>query len=324
MIRLFSALIVCLLVTPPLAAADYPRHWDFQWGNTDFSKSLIDFREVRSGGPPKDGIPSIDDPTFIPVSDETGLSETEPVIGLIIEGDARAYPLRILMWHEIVNDMVGGLPVTVTYCPLCNSSIVFDRRYHGKLLDFGTTGMLRKSDLVMYDRQTESWWQQFTGEAIVGALTGETLTMIPSRLESWASFKARAPEGQVLIPNDPSFRNYGRNPYAGYDTLDRPFLYSGEMPDGIEAMARVVAVGDQAWPMQRVRDAGRIEHDDLVITWESGQASALDSAQIREGRDVGNVIVQRHSENGLVDAVHDITFAFVFNAFRPDGTLYLQ
>lgn len=276
------------------------------------------------GGPPKDGIPSIDEPSFIPVAKEAELGDTEPVIGLIINGDARAYPLRILMWHEIVNDVVGETPVTVTYCPLCNSSIVFDRRLAEGVVDFGTTGMLRNSDLVMYDRQTESWWQQFLGEAIIGSLTGRKLTMIPSRLESWASFKARAPEGKVLVPNDPGFRDYGRNPYVGYDTADRPFLYRGEMPDGIEPMARVVAVGNEAWPMKRVRDAGMIEHNDLIISWSPGQASALDSRNLMDGRDVGNVVVQRRTANGPADEVHDITFAFVFNAFRPDGTLYLD
>ena len=103
------------------------------------------------------------------------MSETEPVIGLVVNGDARAYPLKILIWHEIVNDTVGGVPVTVTYCPLCNSAIVFERTVDGRVLDFGTTGKLRNSDLVMYDRQTESWWQQFSGTAIVGAMTGTKL-----------------------------------------------------------------------------------------------------------------------------------------------------
>jgi hypothetical protein len=151
--------------------------WRAEWPQTDFSRHSVPFEEIISGGPPKDGIPSIESPSFVTAA-EADLPGEEPVIGLVLDGDARAYPLRILMWHEIVNDEVGGVPVAVTYCPLCNTGIVFDRRIEGRVLEFGTTGKLRKSDLVMYDRQTESWWQQFLGEAIVGELTGTWLEMI--------------------------------------------------------------------------------------------------------------------------------------------------
>jgi hypothetical protein len=163
-----------------------PSWWKSEWQRTDFTKHSVDLDDIISGGVRKDGIPSIDAPTFVAVAEVDNLGETEPVIAVSINGESRAYPLRILTWHEIVNDTVGGIPVTVTYCPLCNSSIVFDRRVRGQVLDFGTTGKLRNSDLVMYDRQTESWWQQFLGEAIVGEMTGESLTMIPSRVESRA------------------------------------------------------------------------------------------------------------------------------------------
>ncbi|MEE2970884.1 MAG: DUF3179 domain-containing (seleno)protein [Pseudomonadota bacterium] len=166
-----------------------PSSWKFEWGKTDFSNHSVEFSEIMSGGPPKDGIPSIDDPNFVALADLKGVAATEPVIGFSHNGDARAYPLRILIWHEIVNDTVGGMPITVTYCPLCNSAIVFDRRLDGRLLDFGTTGKLRKSDLVMYDRQTESWWQQFIGEGIVGEMTGKRLKMLPARVESLANFR---------------------------------------------------------------------------------------------------------------------------------------
>ena len=180
---------------------------------TNFDARSIDLNEITSGGPPKDGIPPIDDPVFEPLASVNNLADTEPVVSIIINGDARAYPLQVLMWHEIVNDTVGGVPVSVTFCPLCNAAVAFDRRLDDMVLDFGTTGRLRNSDLVMYDRQTESWWQQFLGEAIVGDLTGRTLKMIPSRLESFARFRDRAPEGKVLVPNDPGMRRYGANPY---------------------------------------------------------------------------------------------------------------
>jgi hypothetical protein len=155
-----------------------PWGWRSEWRRTDFSRHSVSLAEIKSGGPPKDGIPAIDLPRFErlergkPSGWSVGLGGTEPVIALSVGDDARAYPLRILIWHEIANDTVGGAPVTVTYCPLCNAALVFERVVDGRVIDFGTTGKLRNSDLVMYDRQTESWWQQFTGEAIVGAYTG--------------------------------------------------------------------------------------------------------------------------------------------------------
>ncbi|MDP6426419.1 MAG: DUF3179 domain-containing protein [Rhodospirillales bacterium] len=293
--------------------------WKATWPKTDFTKTSVDLSEIMSGGPRKDGIPSIDDPEFDPVA-EVSLPDTVPVISLNINGDARAYPLGILMSHEIVNDRVGGVPVAVTYCPLCNASIVFDARLNGQELDFGTTGKLRNSDLVMYDRQTESWWQQFLGEAIVGELTGTRLKMIPSRIESFARFKARFPKGKVLKPG--GFRGYGSNPYVGYDTSRRPFLFRGDLPDDMPAMTRLVVVGDQAWTLDLLRQKRRIQSGDLVISLEDGRNSALDTRNIAKGREVGNVIVQRRSAAGLKDEVHDITFAFVFKAFRPKGRVH--
>ncbi len=135
-----------------------------EWPKTDFEKRTVDLSEIRSGGPPKDGIPAVDDPKFVSVAEASNwLAPREPVIVADYNGDARAYPLQILIWHEIVNDSVGGVPVSVTFCPLCNASIIFDRRHRGQVLDFGTTGRLRKSDLVMYDRQTETWWATGSG-----------------------------------------------------------------------------------------------------------------------------------------------------------------
>jgi hypothetical protein len=289
---------------------------------TDFSNATVNLDEVLSGGPPRDGIPSIDDPSFVAAAEDSSLTARDPVIGLIIDGDARAYPLRILTWHEIVNDTVGGVPVAVTYCPLCNAAIVFDRRVGGRTLTFGTTGKLRRSDLIMYDRQTETWWQQFVGEGIAGDLAGRVLETIPARLESWADFKARAPGGRVLIPNDPALRDYGRNPYAGYDAvLGRPFLYRGPYDLPVPMMMRVVAVGDTAWTLPYLKKRGTVRENGLVLTWRSGQASALDSSVLADGRDVGTVVVRDGGGANANDVVYDVTFAFVFNAFRPQGRL---
>jgi len=315
-------LALALLAGPVLAQA--PESWQRAFPKTDFSRHAVPYTEIQSGGVPKDGIPSIDDPEFAPVAARRDwLADREPVIGLSIDGDARAYPLRVLTWHEIVNDTVGGTPVAVTYCPLCNAAIVFEATVDGQRLTFGTTGKLRRSDLVMYDRQTGTWWQQFTGRGIVGAHTGDKLTFVPARLESWGEFRDRHPGGRVLVPSDPNARPYGRNPYAGYDSADRPFLYRGPMPEKLPAMARVVVVDGEAWALDLVRERRRIETDSHVIAWTGGQASALDAREIAQGRDVGTVTVKKKTGDGLSDAVYDVTFAFVFKAFHPEGTWHV-
>ena len=295
------------------------QRWRYEWSKTDFTKTTIDFREIISGGPPKDGIPSIDKPRYAAIKDiEPGnMAATEPVIGVIINGQARAYPLSVLTWHEIVNDELGGVPISVTYCPLCNSAIVFDRRLDGRVLDFGTTGKLRRSDMVMYDRQTESWWQQFLGEGIVGEMTGKRLKSIPARLEAYEKFVARAPDGDVLIPTDPHMRDYGRNPYERYDSTSQPFLFRGDLPDYIEPMVRVVVIDDRAWSMPLIRKKGTVADGDLTLTWTKGQNSALDAGEIAKGRDVGNITAQRKGADGkMTDVVYDVTFAFVYHTFH--------
>ncbi len=310
-------LVFCALTMWTATAwADVDR-WVREGWKTDFSKMSVPVHEVLSGGPPRDGIPSIDNPAFRPLSEVTDIPGREPVIWLDVEGDVRAYPLRVLTWHEIVNDTVGGVPAAITYCPLCNASIVFDRRAGGKTLEFGTTGKLRNSDLIMYDRQTDSWWQQFTGTSIAGSFLGTKLKLLPSRVTSMEAFRNAHPNGRVLVPNNPRIRDYGRNPYAGYDTSASPFLYRGEMPDNISPMARVVVVRTDDAPiivsMERIRN-GAFEKSGYSISWTKGVASALDRAKISDGRDVGAVRVMKDGE----DAVHDVTFAFVAHAFHPE------
>ncbi|MCH8183823.1 MAG: DUF3179 domain-containing protein [Proteobacteria bacterium] len=304
-----------------------PSVWRYEWPTTDFDKTSIDFRDIISGGPPKDGIPPIDDPQFRPVSEIDHLADTEPVIGLFVNGEQKAYPLQVLMWHEIVNDEIGGVPVTVTFCPLCNTTIVFDRRLDGRVLDFGTTGKLRFSDLVMYDRQTETWWQQFLGEAIVGELTGSVLKIIPARVESFANFKERAPNGLVLVPARERGRAYGNNPYRGYDSSSRPFLFRGALPTEVAPLSRVVVLSingtREAWSLNLLREKRRVEiGDGIVIHWEPGQNSALDASVISRGVDIGNVTVIRETADGPEDVAYSVDFAFAFTAFFPDSPIH--
>ncbi|MCZ0937203.1 MAG: DUF3179 domain-containing protein [Caldilineaceae bacterium] len=267
--------------------------------STDFSRRTVEWDSILSGGPPKDGIPAVDNPEFesIAAGDEW-LEEVDPVI-LYSHGDvSRAYPLSILIWHEIVNDEVDGQPVSITFCPLCNASIAFDRNFDGQVLDFGTTGRLRNSDLIMYDRQTETWWQQFTGEGIVGKYAGEQLRFLTSQVLSWKDFKEAYPDGEVLArPNMP--RNYGYNPYVGYDSTSRPFLFRGTPDSRLAPAERVLGLTTDidaiAYPFTVLEEAG-VVHDsfgglELAIFHKAGLASALDSSLISQGRDIGTVAV---------------------------------
>ncbi len=257
--------------------------------------------EITSGGVPRDGIPPIDHPQFVAPSEaDRWLADVEPVALFEMNGDARAYPLQILIWHEIVNDVVGGEPVAITFCPLCNTAIAFKRVLDGVVYDFGTTGKLRHSNLVMWDRQTQSWWQQITGEAIVGDLTGQKLTFLPASIVSWADFKTAFPQGQVLSRDTGYSRRYGFNPYIGYDDVGRsPFLFDG-VPDGrLPAMERVVAVTisdeDKAYPFSLLAKERAVEDtvggQDIVVFWAPGTVSALGGRVIADSRDVGAAAV---------------------------------
>ena len=296
--------------------------WEREWPDTDFSKTTVDFSEILSGGPPKDGIPAIDNPKFKPVSKITDLSAKEPVIVVSVNNESKAYPLRILMWHEIANDTVGDVPVTVTYCPLCNASVVFDRRVQGRVLDFGVSGKLRHSDMIMYDRQTESWWQQFVGRGIVGDMTGVKLKRLPTRVMPFARFKSDYPEGLVLVAPEASGRRYGENPYVKYDSSINPFLYRGRYEGPGQALSYVVSVEDNAWLLEDLRELGIIEHNDIRLQWQEGMNSALDQGRIDRGRDIGFVTAQRKVGEEYEDIPYDMTFAFAFKAFHSDGIIH--
>lgn len=188
---------------------------------TNGQKHIIPLEKIRSGGPPKDGIPSIDTPEFTEASQEYHVSDSDTVLGLEINGDVRAYPLSILVWHEIVNDNVGEVPVAVTYCPLCFTNQVFERVIDGQEVEFGTSGKLYNSNLVMYDRLTNSYWSQALGKAIVGELAGYELSTIPFDVIKWGDWKSLHPDSVVLTTNTGHIRAYGVDPYGNYYTETR-------------------------------------------------------------------------------------------------------
>ncbi|MBI4611199.1 MAG: DUF3179 domain-containing protein [Candidatus Rokubacteria bacterium] len=291
---LLILLAVVLLFSGPLGAIEL---------KTNRTKALVPLSEIIPGGPPPDGIPAIDAPKFVGPKEADGwLNPKEPVLAVEVNGEARAYPLQILTWHEIVNDTVGGRPVCVTYCPLCNSGIVFDRKLGDRLLDFGTSGMLYKSDLVMYDRQTHSLWSQMEGRAIVGDLAGTKLSWLPSNTIAYGEWKALFPRGKVLSRETGHRRAYGLNPYDGYDEPNLPpFLFFDQVDRRLPPKERVVGVvigpSAKAYPFSVLAKrrvlTDTVDGEPLVIFHRPGTLSALDHNLIAQSRDVGATAVFR-------------------------------
>ncbi|MGB3544494.1 DUF3179 domain-containing protein [Rubrivirga sp.] len=280
--------------------------------DTNTAKRTIDLAELQSGGPPKDGIPALDAPRFVSADQASSwLADREPVVLLRIEDEAKVYPLQILTWHEIVNDSLAGVPVAVTFCPLCYSAVALDRRIEGEdgpqTLSLGVSGLLRFSDMVMYDRQTETLWQQFTGEAIVGDLVGTDLRVLPAQIVSFAQAQDDAPAALVLSRETGYDRDYGRNPYVGYDDIGRsPLFYRGETGGGLVPMERIVAVevedAFRAYPASVTRERVVLEDDlggvPIVVFHTDGAVTALGEGEIAQAREVGTSGVFRRVLEG--------------------------
>jgi hypothetical protein len=321
-------------VTPTLLPDEPPPTRAESEFKTDFSKHNVPYSEILSGGPPKDGIPALKDPQFVSVTEaDAWLKPVEPVILVQVGEDAKAYPIQILIWHEIANDTVGGEPLVVTFCPLCNTAIAFKRTVGGKVLDFGTTGRLRYSNLIMYDRQTETWWQQATGEAIAGELTGTQLEFYPATIISWQDFKTSYSEGKVLSRETGHLRDYGQNPYIGYDDVNNPpFLYQGPTaPDELPPVARVLTVdlnGEAvAYPYETLEKLGVVNDtvgdEAIVIIWQAGTVSPLDSTTTSSGRYVGTAAAfSRHLNPSTVlgQSGQILSFAFSDGKIIDDQT----
>ncbi len=261
---------------------------------TDFTIHSVPYSEILSGGPPKDGIPAITRPKFVSIPEaDKWLTPREPIIRVEIQHDVRAYPIQILIWHEIVDDVVGKTPVAVTFCPLCNTAIVFDRRVSPHTLTFGTTGRLRFSNLIMYDRETESWWQQASGRAIAGTLTDTQLTFLPAEIIAWETFKTAYPGGQVLSRQTGFRRPYGENPYTGYDSVDStPFLYQGPpIPDKLPPKARVLTISVNGEAVAYPYDV--LSRHPVVNDTVGGEPVAF-------SRHLGNRILQFEEDQGRI------------------------
>ena len=306
-----SLLAILLLCCVGVSVAQHnPRNIEASW-KTDTTKARLDLNEifVCIG---KDEIPAIDQPMYYSISEaEREYFEFEPLILVEHDMKAKGYPLSVLLYHEIVNDSIVGTDSTlyysVTYCPLCNSAIVFNRKTKIKgeelLLDFGVSGMLRNSDMIMYDRQTESWWQQFTGQGLVGEYAGVGLDFLTAPVISMEEFSLFFPDGKVLS-KETGFKNskgndynYGTNPYIGYDTDDTPFLYDGQVDDRLPPMERVVDITingkHKIYPntdlAREVVINDEFEGKNIVIFHTKKIVSVLDSAAIEESKTIGGV-----------------------------------
>ena len=303
---LLAAVLFIMPFQDMLAQLQNPRNILYNW-QTDTTKRTVPLSEFKVAVP-KGAFPVLNDPKFIGAQQgRQAYFKHEPVISVAINGKAKAYPLNILTIHEVSNDTLAGTPILVTYCPLCNASVVYDRRLNQvgreRLLNFGVSGMLRHSDMVMYDLQTETWWQQLMGDALVGALAGAELEVIPSLVISVEEFFQRYPNGQILSPETGiagAERSYGQNPYVSYDDpKGSPYsaFIDKEMVDKrLPPMERVVDVESKGkrkiYPFSAIAAQGVINDTfngkHVVIFYKPGTVSVLDEREVSKSRGVGS------------------------------------
>jgi len=243
----------------------------------DGTKYLIHPSKILSGGPPKDGIPSIDIPKFIFLDEANRqLDDDDLVLGLYYEGVAKAYPHNILNWHEIVNDKINGERILVTYCPLCRTGIAFKPLVNGQEVEFGTSGKLYNSELVMYDRLTDSYWSQTPGKAIIGPATGQVLEKVPLDTVRWKDWKLAHPDTLVLRKETGFARDYSKNPYEGYGNSERLYFPTENSDDRLHPKKLVFGVEikgiSKAYPETDVK-RDKIINDvvgvPIIVLWDN-------------------------------------------------------
>lgn len=232
----------------------------------NISNAIIPSDEIRSGGPPRDGIPSIDRPSFLRPRQVDYLSDNDLVVSVTLDGVTRAYPLRILVRHEIVNDQIGKQAFVVTYCPLCGTAMVFDRLVGGRRRSFGVSGLLYQSDVLLYDRESESLFSQLAMKAVAGPLAGARLAWLPTEHMTWAAWVKRYPHGEVLSNRSARTRDYTQNPYEGYDRSPNTVFpvprYRSELPKKSWVLGVVVEGQAKAYPIAQL--AGRHPVSDVI------------------------------------------------------------
>ena len=286
----------------------------------DLRGSLVPVEEILQGGPPKDGIPAIDNPVFVPAAKAGWLRGSDTVLALARNGVAKAYPIRILNWHEIVNDRFGDEPIAVTFCPLCGSGMAFKSAARERTLSFGVSGLLYNSDVLLYDRETESLWSQIAATAVTGSMKGARLEAVPVAHTTWADWRARHPDTQVLSTQTGHVRDYGRDPYAGYAESERTFFPVKMRGEGFHPKEWVLGVtlggAHKAYPFVELsRRAG------------AGKAAPVSFDDTVGGRAVKIRFDPQHRNAEAFDAdgkplAATTMFWFAWYAFHPSTAVY--
>jgi hypothetical protein len=305
---IFKTTVAGMLVAASLAAKGALELHGF-----DVSTSLVPADEIMLGGPPRDGIPAIDRPVFVGAGEADFLSDNDRVLGLFHKGEARAYPLKIMDWHEVVNDRVGGDAIAVTYCPLCLTGIAFDAGSDVSRT-FGVSGLLYNSNVLLYDRETESLWSQLKMQAISGPEKGRSLEPVPLQHTSWAAWQEQYPDTQVLSLDTGFRRDYDRNPYTGYATNESVYFpvsatsaryHPKEQVLGLSIDGRV-----KAYPFTELAQVGSKTIEDLFgdqpirISFDADRRSAV--ARDENGNELPGVT----------------SYWFAWYAFHPDTEVF--
>jgi hypothetical protein len=305
---ILSALLLCFLAIYFTASASSRNGFDI-------SNATIPADEILAGGPPKDGIPALSDPKLIDALDATYLQPNDRVIGIELDGIARAYPISILNWHEIVNDQINDRQFAVTYCPLCGTGVAFSSKVAGKVTEFGVSGLLYNSDVLLYDRNTDSLWSQIMGESVAGKLVGEKLNPIPISHTTWRDWLARHPETRVLSTETGYFRDYDSNPYQGYEQSRQLFFsVNNRAPDNYHPKEQVIGLEIdgvyKAYPFVELEKNGKSRFEDTVngitvtIDWDS----------------VNQSVVLSNSDGVKIAGIQGFWFAWF--AFHPETLVF--
>ena len=280
----------------------------------DLANSIIPASKIFSGGPPRDGIPSIDKPKFLAASDVDFLKPTDRVLGVEINGKARAYPIRILNWHEIVNDVHNGKPIAVTYCPLCGSGIVYASTVNGKAHKFGVSGLLYNSDVLLYDHETETLWSQILSKGISGKLVGSKLEILPSSHTSWKIWLEKHPDTEVLSSDTGSNRDYSRSPYGDYDKGRETYFPLAFRSQKYHPKERVMGISiggkHKVYPFSEL---AKVNSGTLKNDFSGQQLQLTFDAENRDG-------VIKDSKGDVLPSIN--TFWFAWYAFYPDTEIF--
>ena len=281
--------------------------------NEEGTKYIVNPEKLYVAGPPKDGIPAINEPKFVTVEEANEwIQDSELVLAIDYKGVKRAYPLQIMIWHEIINDVVAGDPLVITYCPLCGSGIAFERTIDGEPVEFGTSGQLYNSNLVMYDRKTDTLWTQATGQAIVGALSGRELTSVSIDTVVWKDWKKTYPDSEVLSKDTGYIRAYGEDPYASY--YEDSFLFFPVESRDDSVHPKTVVFGIKVNGKYKAYQESDLKKTPVILDEIDGVSIHIERSE--------NGIITVTNQNTKEEVLKERMFWFSWYAFHPDTQLY--